>query len=337
MTANSKRILMLTLGHEDHSSSRIRALSFIPFLENLNYKVTWVPRVNMMKRGFINRVLFAILKRYYYLKTRLLLLFGNWDLVFVQRQFIESFFLKQLSKRGIPLIYDFDDAIFLNHEVETGIMVSHAKVTIISTPFLESFCHKYSKNIIVIPTSVDGELIRYHDPTNHPPPMVIGWIGSKWTTPYLKEAEDGIRSLSKKLNLKLLLIGAEKNYQPEGILVEHIEWKLEQEPNYFKQMDIGIMPLPDDDFTKGKGGYKLYLYMAAGLPIIASPVGVNFEIVEEGQNGYFAKNAQEWEDKLFKILSYFKLRESMGLNGRRMFEEKYSLKGAFQLLEKLLP
>jgi len=336
MTEKPKRMLMLTLGHIDHSSSRIRALSFIPFLEKLNYQITWVPRVPKMEKGLVNRLLFALFKRYYYVKTRLLLNLSDWDLVFVQRQFIEAFFLKQLSKRGIPLIYDFDDAIFLNDEVKTGLMVSFAQTTIISTPFLESFCQKHSKSPIVIPTSVDGELIKYQVAEIHSPPMVIGWIGSKWTTPYLKEAEDGIRNLSQKMNIKLLLIGAETSYRPDGILTEHIEWKLEDEPEYFKQMDIGIMPLPKDDFTMGKGGYKLYLYMAAGLPIVASPVGVNREIVEIGENGYHAINAQEWENSLQLLLEDFELRKKVGLKGRQIFEQKYSLDGAFQLLKKVL-
>jgi len=339
MKKSNAKILIITDGNIDHASSRIRAIQFIPNLVNDNYQVTWVPRIPIKPVRFFERILFPMMKRMYFIKLRYLLLYKSWDIIFVQRYFIGVTLLKLIKRRNIKLIYDFDDAIYLteknkNNSSKTGRMVKFADIVIISTPYLEKFCSSYTKNIIILPTSVDGNIIKQIHTLNPDYYFTIGWIGSKWTTDYLKVAEEGLKMLTKFISFKLLLVGADKDYNPEGINVEHKSWSLENEQEYLKLMDIGIMPLPDTPYTQGKGGYKLYLYMAAGLPVVASPVGINMEIVKN--NGYLATNATEWRDTLLKLLKDTKLRKQLGHEGRILFEQKYSSKSVYEAIAKII-
>lgn len=344
MTAilTKKKILILTDGNIDHPSSRIRILQFIPQLKALKYGISWIPRIAREPSGFLSKIKFAILKRFYFIKTRLFLWFGNWDLVFIQRERIEIKYLKHLKSKNIPLIFDFDDSIFLTENkarlgsLSTALMVQYAYSVIISTPYLAAFCKENGKEPFIIHTSVDGELIKPNtlaDPDNVP---VIGWIGSKSTTVVLKQAEDALRRLAKELKYKLILIGADTSYQPAGIPFEHLPWRLEKEPEYLRLMDIGIMPLMPIEYSKGKGGYKLYMYMAAGIPVVATPIGINSGIVKEGVNGYLAKNAEEWQTKLSLLIQNPELRKKMGLIGREQFEREYSMRVAFSAISKVI-
>ncbi|MFM9945325.1 MAG: glycosyltransferase family 4 protein [Bacteroidia bacterium] len=337
-----KKILMLTAGNVDHSSSRIRAIQFIPYLQKENFDVIWIPRIPVEPVKIIDRILFPFLKRYFFLKTRFFLIFGNWDSVFVQRAFLEEFYLKLIKKRNIPLVYDFDDAIYLQPNDKqgnvscTGLMVKYAQTVISSTSFLNSFCENHGKTPIVIPTSVDGEVIKPNLPITQKSIPVIGWIGSLTTTIVIKEAEEGLRRLAKRMNYEFMIIGADINYKPEGIPFKHYDWSLEKEPFYLSKMDIGIMPLPWTDYSKGKGGFKLYMYMAAAIPSVATPIGVNADIIIEGVNGFHASNPEEWENKMFKLLNNSELREKMGREGREIFEKNYSVEIAYKAICKIL-
>jgi len=341
-TLSKKKILILTDGNFDHPSSRIRILQFIPQLESINFRISWIPRISREPSSFLGRLNFAILKRYYFLKTRLFVRFGNWDLVFVQRERIEIRFLKHLESKNIPLIFDFDDSIFLtenklkSESMSTALMVKYANAVIISTPYLAKFCKIIGKESHLIPTSVDGELIKPKTQSRAEKVPVIGWIGSQSTTVVLKQVEDALRRLARELKYRLILIGADTSYQPEGIPFEHLPWQLNKEPEYIGMMDIGIMPLLPIEYSKGKGGYKLYVYMAAGIPVVATPIGINSDIVKEGINGYLAANPEEWQSKLTTLLQNPNLRHKMGEIGREQFEKEYSTKVAFAALSEII-
>jgi glycosyltransferase involved in cell wall biosynthesis len=320
LNSEKRQMLLLTDGDIDQASARIRAIHYIPMFENEGFQVTHIPRVPVKSANKLLKLFFfPLAKRYLGIKRRIALLHGSWDIIFIQRSFIKEALLRKLKNR-IPVIFDFDDAIYLQGKTKlnrekTGIMVRYADDIIISSDFLNEFCRLFNRNGFVIPTPVETGRIKPEktDPREVP---TIGWIGSPWTTVYLRVVERSLQKLNEKVSFNFLTVGAHQNFQIEGI--NHIsgKWSFKEENSFINQMDIGIMPLPDDEFTRAKGGYKLYLYMAGGIPCVASPVGVNNSIIRNGENGFLAANEDEWVDALTKLISDKQLRERLGQTGR---------------------
>jgi glycosyltransferase involved in cell wall biosynthesis len=205
-------------------------------------------------------------------------------------------------------------------------MLTAADQIIVASPELESFCRLNGfDQVTLIPTPVETErfIPVEHRGTNRP--IVIGWIGSASNTRHLNIIQPALKSICAAYGARLLLVGAPANFSLPGVPAEHQLWSYETEPILLSQMDIGIMPLDESIlYAKGKGGYKLFQYMAAGLPVIASPLGINSDIVEHGQNGFLASNYVEWEKYLTILIEQEEERERLGSNGRKLTEEKYS-------------
>jgi glycosyltransferase involved in cell wall biosynthesis len=313
-------MLMLTDGNVDQASARIRAIQYIQMFEKAGFEVCFIPRISKKPSNvFLRYLIFPLAKRYLWLRRMKALYLESWNVIFIQRSFINESALKRL-KNKTPLLFDFDDAIYLNgntfsNRKKTETMVKYADEIIISTEYLNDFCSLYYKKGIVIPSPVETDRIT---PANRQPGEIptIGWIGSSWTTDYLKVVESALQKLSKELLFNFLTIGTRPDFKIKNI--NHISrtWSYEEENSSISQMDIGIMPLPDNDFTRAKGGYKLYLYMAGGIPCVASPVGVNCSIIRNGENGYLASSENEWMDVLKNLLTDTELRKKLGQTGR---------------------
>ncbi len=336
-----KRILVLTDGNIDNASARIRAIQYIPFFEAQGYKVAHIPRVPQRPAGLISKyTVFPVLKRWYSLKMGFSLLFRKWDVVFIQRIFISKYLLKLLNKKSIPIIYDFDDAIYINarrpsDQEKTAIMIRNSTKVIVSTDYLSKFCRDNGQNPALIPSPVETDRIRPTEKQQNQT-VTIGWIGSPWTSGFLDLIEKPLMRLAEKYTFRFLTIGAKPEYRIQGI--NHIakSWVFEDENDVLGQMDIGLMPLPITEFAKMKGGYKLLQYMSAGLPCIASPVGINQTIVKPGENGYLASSEDEWFEVLEKLLLDPALRLRMGANGRKEALELYSREVCFGKLLKII-
>ena len=332
-----KSFLIVTDGSYSHASSRIRAINYIHLLKNrYESKITWIPRVADIDRsGVAGKIKYFFLKRYYFLKLSYQLIFFKWDLLFVQRFFMCGFFLYILRRKKIKLIYDFDDAIYLpqdsgkGNDEKTKKMVHAADRVIVSSPTLLKFCNENGviTNVDLIVTPVDTEKITPVDTRNKNRKgnlLTIGWIGSPWTSKYLVTISDSLRQLSEVVNLRLLAIGIPDDFKITGVKVDRIQWSVENEIHYLREMDVGIMPLPADEWAKAKGGYKLFLYMAAGIPVIASSVGFNNQIIRHGMNGYLCDKQEDWFDYLNELYNDASLRVMMGTEGRKDAENKYS-------------
>jgi len=336
-----KSFLLVTYGNYSHASSRIRAVNYIPLLKKeYDCSVTWIPRVSDgIRSGVYGRLRFFFLKRYYFLKLAYCLIFYKWDLVFVQRFFMNGLFLDILRKKKIKMIYDFDDAIYLPKSSQKGnyektiTMINSADHVIVSSPSLLAFCKDQGviSNVDLITTPVDTRIIKPPDKreekdTRERDLLTIGWIGSPWTTKYLLDVSDVFRKLSKVINIRLLALGTHGDFEIKGVRLDKIQWSVENEIHYLREMDIGIMPLSKDKWAEAKGGYKLFLYMAAGLPVLASSVGFNNQIVQHGVNGYLCNKQQDWYDYLKKLHEDATLRLRMGMAGRSEAEKKFSYK-----------
>lgn len=333
-------ILMLTDGNFDQASARIRAIQYIPMLETTGYLVKFLPRVPIKANNWLGKyLLFPIKKRLLLFERFITLNLFHWDVIFVQRLFIDNFSLKRI-KGKCKLIFDFDDAIYLNGKKEDSLikartMVGFADQVIVSSPFLKDFCESCGKQAVIIPTPVETEQILPTIKENNEPP-VIGWIGSSWTTFYLKSIESSLKTLAEQTDFKLITVGAKSDFMPVGVNHINYKWELGIELKILKQIDIGIMPLTDDEYATAKGGYKLCLYMAAGIPCVASSVGINKEIIHDGVNGFLVASEQDWLKSLKTLLSNSNLRHNLGKNGREKAVELYDRKICYSQLLQII-
>jgi glycosyltransferase involved in cell wall biosynthesis len=334
------KLLMLTDGNSDQASARIRAIQYIPMLEEAGYSVSFIPRVPLkIANPLLKYTYFPFMKRILWVKRYFALYFQNWDVIYIQRLFINESALIKITRKS-RLIFDFDDAIYLNNKNKTANnkaanMVRYADQVIVSTPWLNDFCLSSGKNATVIPTPVETDIIK-PSLKKSGKRLVIGWIGSSWTTNYLNVVEPVLQQLSKEIDFEFLTVGAKPGYSIVGVNHKNMPWKSGIEAEALTKIDIGIMPLPDEDYARAKGGYKLYLYMAAGIPCVASPVGVNTSIIKNGESGFLAASVDEWLDALKLLLHESVLRQSMGQVGRQQAIDLYDRKVCFsQLSERI--
>jgi glycosyltransferase involved in cell wall biosynthesis len=339
-SSDKKRLLLLTDGNIDHASARIRAIHYIPMLEKAGFEVCFIPRTGKKPPDVIFRyIVFPPVKRYLWIKKMYALYFKSWDIIFIQRSFLPEYVLRMLKKKT-PVIFDFDDAIYISdqgpsNKKRSEIMIKYADEIIISTEYLNEFCGLLNKKGTVIPSPVETDRIKpaIKQPREKP---VIGWIGSLTTTQNLMAAVTALQKLYKEVPFKFITMGAKPDYRISNI--NHISkpWSFEEENTFLSEIDIGIMPLPDYDFQRAKGGYKLYLYMAAGIPCVASPVGVNRSIIRNGENGFLANSEEEWIETLKKLITEPHLRQKLGQTGRNDAIKYYERSVCFEKLLDVL-
>ena len=234
-----------------------------------------------------------------------------------------------------PIIFDFDDAIFHNYDLHPRALVrsmlgnklqttiSTAELVIAGNTYLADYARLNGKRVEVVPTVVD---IHQYMPTNSIRSCErprIGWIGtpSTWTE-YMLPILPLLSTICTEYGARVSAVGAHGKEQ-SGIDI--IPWSEETEISLIQDMDIGLMPLTDTPWARGKCGYKLIQYMACGLPVIASPVGVNRDIVEHGLNGFLAETPDEWRKAVETLICNPELRKRMGQEGRKKVEQFYSL------------
>ncbi|MDF9795196.1 glycosyltransferase involved in cell wall biosynthesis [Catalinimonas alkaloidigena] len=304
------------------------------FLDEKTNRILYQPGQTAKKllgvlKGFLRRLLF--------LPT-----LNKADYVFIHREatpvgppIVEWIIAKILKKK---IIYDFDDAIWLRDT--SGINSFMAKIkwqqkvasicrwsykVSAGNNYLYDFAKQYCQQIVLNPTTIDTEHYHNQRKNQHDSPLTIGWTGSHSTMKYLYAIEDVLQQLEKVYAFRFVVIS---NRPPEMKLknLHFIPWKEATEIDDLLQLHIGIMPLPDDLWAKGKCGFKALQYLSLGIPALVSPVGVNAKIVAQGVNGYLCSSDQEWYDSLSKLLNDQELRTRMGAAGRNKVEEEYSVK-----------
>ena len=203
-------------------------------------------------------------------------------------------------------------------------LMKNASVVIVGNRYLEAYATQAgSQEVVLIPTVID--LNRYLPRAPFQDDLFkVGWIGSPTTSKYLNLIKPVIEKLDKDGNICLILIGA-GHFEMKGIPNCIYQWSESTEVAAISEFDVGIMPLPDNPWERGKCGYKLIQYMACGIPVVASPVGANKEIVEHGVNGFLAESKEEWLKALTMLRDNPDLRTIMGRAGREKVQNKYCL------------
>lgn len=228
---------------------------------------------------------------------------------------------------GRPLVFDLDDAVWVPYSSPTyGSMLSRllkmpqktlrtfglARAVIAGNRFIADFAARFNPSVTVIPTVVDTEVFRPRERSN--PVPVLGWIGTPSAAQYLQAIVPALQALAKKRAFRVRVIGG--TIDAPGVDVEHREWRLENEVDDFAGLDVGLYPLVEDDWSRGKSGFKAVQYMAAGVPMVASPVGVTREMIDDGRNGLLARSLDEWQAQLDRLLEDAALRRRLEREGR---------------------
>lgn len=264
----------------------------------------------------------------------------NYDIIFVQRECFmlgTSFFEKQFSKSS-KMIFDFDDSIWLpnvsdankafawlKNPSKTADIIACADVIIAGNTYLKNYALQYNKNVVIIPTTIDTH--EYQKLTiPKPDKITIGWSGSVTTIQHFEHTLAALTEVKQKYgeNICIKVIGDGK-YKHKELGITGLAWNKETEIAELSSFDIGIMPLPDDEWSKGKCGLKGLQYMALEIATIMSPVGVNTEIIDDGKNGFLASTHEEWVQKLSCLIESPELRAKIGQAGRKTVVEHYSV------------
>ena len=277
---------------------------------------------------------------------------GRCDVLFIQKVIFPAPVRWLLAWRRPAVIYDFDDAIFTSEVRErnwlaawkqrrnrSGLpaMLKLADLALVENQYTAGFAERYCPRVATITGPVDTERYRPRPKPDEPvEEVVLGWIGSATTAGYLDLIRPPLARLAQRFgHLRLRLVGADQ-IDIEGLLVETRVWDLAREVADLESFDIGLMPMPDDPWTRGKGGYKLLQYMAMGLPVVTSPVGINRQLVQDGAEGFWASSPEEWEDRLARLICDPELRREMGQRGRAAVEAEYAVRVSSQRLWALL-
>jgi len=179
--------------------------------------------------------------------------------------------------------------------------------------------------VTMIPTCVDTTRFVPRADSRPAGPLVVGWIGSPTTTQYLEQLGGVLQSVSARHSFVMRVSGADGPLAFDGVAIRDEPWSLAREVELFNTCDVGVYPLTDDEWARGKCGFKAIQFMACGVPVVASPVGVNQEIIEDGVNGFLAATPHEWVRKLGRLLAEPDLRARFAAAGRRTVESRYSL------------
>jgi glycosyltransferase involved in cell wall biosynthesis len=267
---------------------------------------------------------------------------GRHDLVFVHREAYPigpPFFERLFEAASGRIAFDFDDAIYhryMNHDNpldrfrdwdRPAKLIARARRTVVGSQILAAYARQHApqpERVVVIPTVVDTTVF-----TPAPRPqdgaIVVGWIGTPRNTPYLQGIWPALAAAARREpRLRFVLVGAEP-FDAGDVPVEFRRWTLHGEVADVQNFDIGIMPLPDDEQTRGKCGFKLIEYMACGLPAVASPVGANLDVLRHGETGLLADGVQDWTEALVALAADAALRRRMGEAGRARAVEAFSL------------
>ncbi len=272
----------------------------------------------------------------------------SYDLVLVHRESCPlgpAWVEPLLSSLRVPYAFEFDDAIYLpaaseaNHRLarlkfpgKTASVVRRASLVVAGNDDLATWARAFNEDVVVVPTTIDTDA--YHAPDRHQQPLCIGWSGSPSTIQHLAGIAPVLAELQRERNVRLRVIG-DPRYAMSGARVEAVPWQAATEVHDLSEIDIGVMPLPDDEWARGKCGLKALQYMALGIPTVVSPVGVNRKIARDDA-ALMAETSEEWGAVLRALLDDPELRARVGQAGRRRVQLEYSVNAGLPLWEQAL-
>lgn len=346
-------ILLLTRYGRLGASSRVRFEQYVPYIREAGHQVAIQPLFDddYLRRLYAGDSLdwFRIAINYCK-RIKLLWHSGGYDLVWLEAEVLpwlptwgEAF----LNSRNIPYVVDYDDAIFHRYNMHQSALVRtllgrkidkvmrRAALVVGGSEYLVEYAVAAgAQEVVYLPTVVD--MNRYSAKgAAAKEDFTIGWIGSPMTVGYLSLIETALAEIGKEKGVRVVLVGGRAS-PLKGVHPEIVDWAEAAECSAINLFDVGIMPLPDSPWERGKCGYKLIQYMASGIPVVASPVGANCTIVDHGVDGFLADTPAEWINSLRVLKDSPQLRAKLGSSGRAKVRQKYSLQTTAPRLIALL-
>lgn len=336
------RVLLLSRYTRMGASSRLRTLQYLPILKDHGIDIDVVPfyddtylfNLYQEKKRALGNVLLRYLRR-----VATMLRVKAYDLVWVEKEILPWFpphLERMLHHLGVPYVVDYDDAIFHRYDLhplpwircllgkKIDTIMRNAAMVIAGNDYIAQRAHLAgSEHVRIIPTVID--LDRYPESGNAGfGRFTIGWMGSPTTFGFLRSLAPVLAEAKERFPIRVAVVGAAADADA-GLPFDYRSWTESSEVAQLGAFDVGIMPLPDTPWARGKCGYKLIQYMACGLPVIAARVGVNKEIVTHGENGFLVSGAKQWLDAIERLYTRSDLRRQMGRAARKTVEERYHL------------
>lgn len=347
------KVLYFTKYTKYGASSRLRSFQYFPLLEKEGIEIIVSP---FFDDAYLNKLYnkqkqhpFIILK-YYCIRFYMLFSVFKYDKVVIEKElfpFFFSWFEKLFNFLNVDYIVDYDDAIFHNYDLNKNKLIRfflknkidnvmrYSNTVVAGNSYLaQRAINAKAKRVVIIPTVID--INNYEIKSNYKSEqLIIGWIGSPTTFKYVGNIFPVLDKLIEKYDCKVHIVGA-KPVACVSNNIEFIPWNVETEVFNIKNFDIGIMPLDNTSWELGKCSYKLIQYMGCAIPVVASPVGMNAEVVNDGVNGFLVRNHEEWFLGIEKLILDSKMRKEFGEKGRKKVENSYSLTKASDSLLKVL-
>lgn len=300
------------------AASRYRVLQYLPFFQGagMNCEVLEFPRTTA---GWISR--WARIK--------------TGDVIFVQRKRLPRTILLLLKNRKKNIIYDFDDAVMFKNSLSKHPysrrrvmsfkrMLRYSDLVIAGNEFLSREARRYHTNVVVLPTPIDAARYRQKEYRNGDK-VNIGWIGDHGSIHYMEAYKDVWEEIGQRHKNVVLTIICDTFIETRNIALRKIGWNYDREIDDLMSLDVGLMPLFDDLWSKGKCGFKIIQYLGVGVPAVCTPVGINRDVVDDGVNGFWAMTKEEWVEKLSVLIEDASTRMRMGMAGRKKIIDNYSV------------
>ena len=340
------KVLIVCIYPPHHApSQRYRIEQYIDFLQANGFHITFSSALSKrdyqyyFSKGHFFRKAWMVVKSF---TKRMKEVFkaSNYDIIFVHREAFmlgTSFFERQFAKRS-KVIYSFEDAIwlprisegnkkwdFLKKSTKTGEIIQHAHLIFAGNNYLKNYALPFNQRTVIIPSTMDTNL--YQPKYNISKDKIcIGWSGSFSTIVHFESCIPILKQIKAKYGERVYfkVIGDGK-FVNKDLQIKGISWNKDTEVSDLHELDIGLMPLPNDEWANGKCALKGLQYMALEIPTIMSPVGVNKEIIQDGENGFLATTENEWVDKLSRLIDSIDLRKNIGEKGRQTVVKHYSV------------
>ena len=273
------------------------------------------------------------------------------DVVFIQKKLFTRPFLAFIRMLNQRIIYDFDDALYtkapFSEEVSAigpgsrktkkrlKYTLKSASTVIAGNAHLAKYSSAFNSNVKLVPTTVLNsdyrEIIRRKEEK-----ITIGWIGIADNHFYLKKISKALKAISNKYPDVTIRVISDKPLDIEGIKIDNVKWYIKDYRDHISSFQIGIMPLIDDEWSRGKCAFKLIQYMGAGLPVVASDVGANPSVVTDGVDGFLVSTLDEWVNRLGRLIESRSLRLQMGIAAREKIKEEFSMESWAERFESIL-
>jgi glycosyltransferase involved in cell wall biosynthesis len=325
------------------ASSRYRTYQYLPLLGKCGIEPTVSPLFDdayLSNKYRVGSASFGDVVRALFRRIRAIIVVPRQSSVLIEYELLPycpAILEHWLKWRGCRLLLDYDDAIFHKYDLHRHFLVRAllggkiarlmrmADRVVVGNNYLAEYARRAgASDVEVLPTVLDLRKYEQRTSSNASPYFTIGWLGSPSTAQYLKLIQPALAQVCKQRSVRIRLIGSGP-IDLADIPAELIPWTETGEVKEISALDVGIMPLPDEPWARGKCGFKLIQYMACGIPVVASSVGANTEIVSDGEQGYLASTIEDWVEALYSLISSPELGFKMGAAGRQRVEQRYCL------------